>query len=375
MGKGHVIKNASGLVFPFGRPRILDLTITDADLAKTAGGFFDGRYIYTCPVTPASKIGRIDTRDFSSVSVLDLAITDATLTNMNPLGTDGKYGYFTYAGNGGANAGKVARVDLEDFSTVTVLDMALTDSSYKGYHGGFIVGKYAYLAPYNSGSPHGKVARIDLDDFSTVTALDLTSSDSDLKGFEGGCTDGKYGYFSPAYNGARFGKVPKIDLATFTYVGQVNLANISTTLESYEGGILTDGNYLYLIPHYNDGYFGKFVRISLSDFTEHGVTVLDTTTVNSNLKGYMGGFIAGRYLYAIQQRVTTASPPSGISAYWTRIDLDNFTTSGVEWRDFSVYDSELKGNGFGLFDGTYAYILSNWYGKVARFLAMYSGER
>jgi hypothetical protein len=66
--------------------------------------------------------------------------------------------------------------------------------------------------PYNkaTGSWFGKVARVDLRDFSTVVSVNFASTDTDLKGFWGGFTDGQFGYFVPFYNGDYFGKVARI---------------------------------------------------------------------------------------------------------------------------------------------------------------------
>jgi len=124
--------------------------------------------------------------------------------------TDGRYGYFVPRYNGTAYFGKVARVDLSDFSTVSVLDLTTIDADLKGFHGGFTDGRYGYFVPYYNDAYFGKVARIDLSDFSTVSVLDLTTTDADLKGFYGGFTDGRYGYFVPYLNGVRFGKVTRI---------------------------------------------------------------------------------------------------------------------------------------------------------------------
>merc|ERR1711918_195913 len=100
----------------------------------------------------------------------------------------------------------MGRVDLSDFSTVSVLDLTDTDSDLKGFGGGFTDGSYGYFVPDNNGAYSGKVARVDLSDFSTVAVLDLTATDSDLKGFLGGFTDGSYGYLclkTTARNSAR----------------------------------------------------------------------------------------------------------------------------------------------------------------------------
>jgi hypothetical protein len=94
-----------------------------------------------------------------------------------------------------------------------VLDLTTTDAALKGFYGGFTDGRYGYFVPWDNGAYFGKVARVDLNDFSTVSVLDLTTTDAALKGFVGGFTDGRYGYFVPYDNGARFGKVARIQVS------------------------------------------------------------------------------------------------------------------------------------------------------------------
>ena len=94
----------------------------------------------------------------------------------------------------------------------TSIDGGLIDTNLKGFIGGFTDGRYGYFVPYYNGVPHGKVARVDLNDFSSVSVLDLTGTDADLTGFIGGFTDGRYGYFVPYDNGAHHGKVARIQL-------------------------------------------------------------------------------------------------------------------------------------------------------------------
>lgn len=198
----------------------MDLPNTTGDdtLKGFRSGFTDGRYGYfiSCySTTYQGKVVRVDLNDFSTIAVLDLSLTDADLKGFHGSFTDGRYGYFVPFYINSTAYGKVARVDLNDFRTVSVLDLALTDSNLKGFYGGFTDGKYGYFVPSSSAisTPSGKIARVDLNDFSTVSVLDLTLTDSDLKGFHGGFTDGKYGYFVPNNNGAYFGKVARIYLS------------------------------------------------------------------------------------------------------------------------------------------------------------------
>ena len=201
--------------YPLGAPRVLDLTVTDPDLKGFNGGFTDGRYGYFVPNYNGStfgKVARVDLSDFSSVTVLDLTVTDVDLKGFWGGFTDGRYGYFVPYNNG-TNFGKIARVDLSDFSSVTVLDLTVTDPDLKGFRGGFTDGRYGYFVPYYNGTVSiGKVARVDLSDFSSVDVLDMSLTDADLKGFLGGFTDGRYGYFVPNYNGSTFGKVARIQM-------------------------------------------------------------------------------------------------------------------------------------------------------------------
>ena len=104
----------------------------------------------------------------------------------------------------------VARKACFPLGRPRTLDLTLTDAALKGFIGGFTDGRYGYFVPSHNGAYFGKIARVDLNDFTTVTVLDLTLTDAALKGFIGGFTDGRYGYFVPYHNGASFGKIARI---------------------------------------------------------------------------------------------------------------------------------------------------------------------
>ena len=143
-----------------------------------------------------------------------------------------------------------------------VRNLTTTDADLKGFFGGFTDGRYGYFIPYYNGASSGKIARVDLNDFSTVSVLNLTTTDNDLKGFIGGFTDGRYGYFVPYYNGARFGKVARVDLNDFSTVSVLNLTTTDADLKGFIGGF-TDGRYGYFVPNYNGAYSGKIARLLL----------------------------------------------------------------------------------------------------------------
>jgi len=176
--------------------------------------------------------------------------------------------------------------------------LTATDSDLKGFVGGFTDGTYGYMMPHYNGDNSGKVARFSLSDFSSVRVLDLTATDSDLKGFYGGFTDGTYGYMVPKsyHNGAYSGKVARFLLSDFSSVSVLDLTAMDSDLKGFVGGF-TDGTYGYMVPHYNGANFGKVARFSLSDFSS--VSVLDLTATDSDLKGFHGGFTDGTYGYMV----------------------------------------------------------------------------
>jgi hypothetical protein len=125
--------------------------------------------------------------------------------------TDGRYGYFVpnyYAGGMyGGYSGKIARVDLNNFTStgISVFDLTTINPLLVGFIGGFTDGRYGYLLPYYT----TKLARIDLNDFNTVSFMELSATNPIFQTeagmcYGGGFTDGKYGYFAPFYNDGEY---------------------------------------------------------------------------------------------------------------------------------------------------------------------------
>ena len=302
--------NADYTTYPLMQAQSLNLTSVDADLRGFAGGFTDGRYGYFVPFSNGSvfgKVARVDLHNFttSGITVLDLTTVDSGLKGFSGGFTDGRYGYFVPYLNTSAS-GKVARVDLQNFSIagVTVLNLATVDSALAGFEGGFTDGRYGYFVPYNNGSYFGKVARVDLQNFTVggVTVLDLTTVDSGLKGFLSGFSDGRYAYFAPSTNGGGVysGKVARVDLHNFTAGGVtvLDLTSVESSLKGFYGGF-TDGRYGYFVPYYSGAAHGKVARVDLQDFSTSGVEWIDLTSVDSALKGFQGGFTDGLYGYFV----------------------------------------------------------------------------
>ena len=117
--------------------------------------------VSTATQTALTGVQRIPYTPLMKPRVLDLTSTDPDLEGFQGAVTDGRYMYCVPCTNG-VHHGKIARVDLTDFSTVSVLDLTLTDPDLKGYHGAVTDGRYMYCVPYNNGVHHGKIARVQM---------------------------------------------------------------------------------------------------------------------------------------------------------------------------------------------------------------------
>lgn len=362
--------NADYSYYPLLQPQTLDLALSNAKLAGFGGGFTDGRYGYflpfqNCSGAGSSTLGRVDLQNFTSsgVSWLDLSTVNSGLRCYLGGFTDGRYGYLVPFENG-----KIVRLDLQNFSAAGVswLDLTLVNSNLFGFNSGFTDGRYGYLVPYVgvAGAFSGKVARLDLQNFTTsgVSWIDLAAVNGGLIGYSKGFTDGRYGYFVPYYNGTSYhGKVARLDLKNFSTTGVrvLDLSAIDINLIGFIGGF-TDGRYAYFAPS-NNGTQGKIARVDLTNFANSGVRVLDLTTVDPDLKGFTGAFTDGRFGYFIPYNYGKIA----------RVDLQDFTTTGVNWLDMAALDSALVGFNGGFTDRRYGYLvpfLANaaYSGKVAR---------
>ena len=72
----------------------------------------------------------------------------------------------------------------------------------------------------------------------------------------------------------------------------------------------------YYVPYNNGAYHGYAARVSLSDFTASGVEVLNLTGVDSNLKGFMGGFATSTHAYYVPYK-----KDDGEHGYAARVSL------------------------------------------------------
>ncbi len=296
------------------------------------------------------------------ITSLDLTSANPELQGFRGGFTDGRYGYFVPNSEA---SGLIARVDLQNFTVggVTPLDLTSANAGLKGFNGGFTDGRYGYFVPnINFGiSRSGLIARVDLQNFTVggVTPLDLTSANAGLKGFSGGFTDGRYGYFVPNNNGAHSGLVARVDLQNFTVGGvtPLDLTASNADLKGFSGGF-TDGRYGYFIPFYSGSgsASGLIARVDLQNFADGGVTTLNLASANADLKGFQGGFTDGRYGYFVPYY------NGSFSGLVARVDLQNFAVGGVTPLNLTSANASLKGFWGGFTDGRYGYFVPNFNG-------------
>ncbi len=360
------------------RPRTLDLTLTDPALKGFFGGFVAGAWGYLIPkenanVAAFGKVARFRLDNYATVQVLDLTLTDAALKGFSGGFTDGTWGYAVPNMYGIATySGKVARFQLSDFSTVQVLDLTSTNAALKGFCGGFTDGTWGYVIPYNNGAYFGKVARFRLDNFSTVQVLDLTSTDAALKGFSGGFTDGTWGYVIPYYNGVYLGKMARFRLDDFSTVQVLDLTSTDAELKGFKGGF-TDGTWGYVVPGYNTSlYQSKVPRFRLDDFSTVQVLDIAAAARDPTLRGFSGGFTDGVWGYLVPNNnlsyTYTLPGDEGYVGKLVRFRLGDFSKTQVLY--LSAHNDALRAFDGGFSDGLYGYLVprynGNFYGLVTR---------
>ena len=187
------------------------------------------------------------------------------------------------------------------------------------------------------------------------TQANVSSSSS---GFQGGVFDGRYIYLVPNNNGSDVGLITRYDTTvSFSASTSYSLFSSATLLNSNSRGFVGgfyDGRYVYLIPNSTSSSFGQLTRYdTTADFTiSTSYSVFNTAAnVNSNSYGFSGGIFDGRYLYLVPNQ-------GGASGQVTRFDTAG-TFSSTTY--YSVYDlaanvnSNSRGFVGGTFDGRYVY--------------------
>ncbi len=325
------------------------------------GGTFDGRYVYFAPHHNGSAYHGVTCRydttlpftTASSWSTFNIASINGNAVGFTGAAFDGRYVYYTEYYNGSAYYAAIARYDttqpFTSSSSWSVMDVtANVSGNCRGfYSGGIFDGKYIYFSPYYNGAYDGVVCRYDTTlPFTTASSwsvFDSTAVNANSKGFMGGSFDGRYVYFTQYYNGTTYaGQITRYDTTQpFTSSSSWNVfdtqAYVSSTSRGFYGSIF-DGRFIYFIQYYNAStYGGQITRYdtTLPFTTASSWSVFDSTAVNANSKGFIGGAFDGRYVYFV---------PHYNGAYHGQVT--RYDTVGTNGGAYRLYHNYSQGGGF-----------------------------
>ena len=355
---------------------VFDTATVNSNSKGFYGAVFDGRYIYFVPNSNGAAFGQITrydtTQPFASGS--SYSVFDTTTVNSSSKGFigavfDGQYIYFVPNSNGAA-FGQITRYDtaasFTSGSSYSVFDSTTVNSNSKGFSGAVFDGRYIYFVPNSNGAIFGQVTRYDttqpFTSGSSYSVFDTTTVNASSKGFFGAIFDGRYIYFVPNSNGAIFGQITRYDTTQpFTSGSSYNVFDTTTVNSNSKGfiGAVFDGKYIYFIPYYNGSdYSGQITRYDITQPFASGssYSVFDTTAVNAASKGFAGAVFDGRYVHLAQN----------LAGQITQYDITQSFTSSSSYSvfDSTTVNSNSKGFIGAVFDGQYIYFVPNSNGGI-----------
>ena len=259
---------------------------------------------------------------------------------------------------------KTLQINLQDYSTEFG---GLKDSVYaNGYN-------YFIFERYDNGHL-SYIVRIPKDNFSSnhVEFVRPFDTDTNLRGFAGITTDGTYIYACVYANGVGNnynGHVLRIPTNNFN-VSAMDYFDVNTVsgsngnLKGHYGGCATDGKHLYLAPYsYGSPYSPYFVRIDLNDFSATGVEWMDVTVAiggHGSSKGFFAISIYRNYVYLV------GGHNGGYHGNIVRVALNiangSFSGASVQTTVLSSISSSYKGYTVGYGIGKYIYLVPNYNG-------------
>ena len=348
-----------------GQVQALDMTSIDKDLTTGfARGFITGNYAYfvtwnercmvllqiDCPPV-LSKIIRVDVNNFTAggATELDLAQVATHSLNTQFSFTDGRYGYFM---EWSLLSNDAFRVDLLNFgaSGVTVLSLDEANPNLSFSNGVFSDGHYAY---FSVGEGTYVLARADVQTFNP-TRVEFLNLDNTQ-----GCIMGNYGYFPKDVTASDHNSITRLDLNNFTDAGVTIIhADVNQSTKVLYGYFCNAG-YFYIAPNTD----GKILRVDAENFTTSGITALDLSKLDPGLNGYVAAFTDGHYGYFLPNYTDTVGDLLSGTGKVARVDLANFTASGVTWLDLTHLNSNWNNFMDGLADSHYIYLEPGDYAK------------
>jgi hypothetical protein len=219
----------------------VDVSTLDAgaDLFGFVGGVFDGRYVYAIPGFYASTVLRYDTQASwtspSSWTSFDTATVNSTVMGSAGGAFDGQYVYIAPAGSGVVLRYQVSQ-PFGMQPSWGFFDMTMLKKTASGYFGAAFDGRFVYFVPDyhgdssgegtedsftedtgDEGEPTNLVVRYDTTaNFYDTTSWQLydTQPLDNAMGFSGAIFDGEYMYFVPYANQEYDGVVARFNAKT-----------------------------------------------------------------------------------------------------------------------------------------------------------------
>lgn len=234
------------------------------------------------------------------------------------------------------------------------------------FQGAAFDGRYLYFAPFGdvNYTPGGRVTRFDttasFTSASSWSTFDTTTVNANAKGFVGAAFDGRYLYLVPCQTDAttRDGVVTRYD-TTASFAAPASWSTFDTTsvnpnAKGFIGGTF-DGRFLYLVPYYNGNYDGVAARYdTTADFAASSSwSTFDISSVNPKANGFDMAAFDGRYVYYVPLLSV-----AGIDGVVARYDTASSFASAASWStlDTTTVDTSAKGFQGVAFDGRYLYL-------------------
>ncbi len=243
----------------FGVPQLIHLqgsldinkTLTLAAGENNPGDIFsDGTYLYVGLQTNPGKVVKIDLKTFTSVSTLTFDVGE---TSVKSLVSDGTYLYagLDTSAAGGTTAGKVVRINLNNF---TKKDTLTFDAGEDNVSSLFLDGTYLYAGLQTTPA---KVVRVNINTFTKTSTLSLT----------GNLVQSLYSdtcYLYASVNSTV--TISRINLISFTETSTLTLSLPISSPPTSVTKLFCDGLYLYVLS--NTDLTSYCTKIDIETFTE-----------------------------------------------------------------------------------------------------------
>lgn len=218
----------------------------------------DDAFAYFGTFTSPARVVKIDLTNFEAAGDIELTGSGENDLTTSVMDSSGDFAYF---GNSTYPAGKVIKIDLQDFQRVGAIQLP---NGERGFRTSMIdpADGFAYFA---ASSTAGPVVKIDLSTFTRVGSLPLEDGLGDgITGTGVMAPDGGHAYFSTYSDPINFGRaaiIRKVDLATFEQVDRLAQAADERDLQS--AVVDPDGRYAYFGTGSDPG---RVVRLDLETF-------------------------------------------------------------------------------------------------------------